>query len=128
MLPRPVSTSSTSSVRVLLYFNLISKRQSSGISLLAGSCSLVSFTSHSGPQCHNLFVESSSGVKPLDGMSAGFSTPAQCLQQVTGTSSRISVAWLWTNCSNTEPLESLCSRLVDHKREVGGKTFSNTSN
>ena len=44
----------------------------------------------SGPCRHYLFTSSSSGVAPLEGMSAGFLRPGMCLQHAMGSRFRIS--------------------------------------
>ena len=77
------------------------------------------FTSQSEPQCDNLFVDNSSGAKPRDGMSARFYTPAQCLQQLIGDYGQTASIPCHDPLSNTEPLESLCSRLVDKEASWG---------
>ena len=52
-----------------------------------------------GPCCHNSsFSSSLEGETPLEGMSAGFSDPWQCLQLAAGTNSLISSTLFCTNC------------------------------
>ena len=48
------------------------------------------------PLCHSRLAESSSGVTPLEGMSAGFSALGKCLQQLIDICPQISITRLWT--------------------------------
>ena len=50
-----------------------------------------------GPSIHKAHTDSSDGLSPLEGISAGLFFPRQCLQLFTGTSVLISFTRFWTN-------------------------------
>ena len=77
---------------------LSSDKHSAGSWISSSPVLLLGFPlmSQRGPTCHNTLVVYSSGVILLEGMSAGFSLPGQCLQQVGSISLQISVTRFWT--------------------------------
>ena len=78
----------------------ISTQHSSGVCSSSCPLSLVVSsvsTKQVGPSLHRVFSDSSSGLIPLDGMSAGFMPPGQCFQALIGTISLISSTRFWTN-------------------------------
>ncbi len=83
---RLTAASPASIEQVTRSLHFTSARQSTGISenSMASSPGGSPCHSQSGPQCHNLLAESSIGVKPRDGISAGLLLPGQCLQQLAG--------------------------------------------
>ncbi len=93
-------------VKFCLSFVFISTKQSSGtlsVSVSKSSHSVLSnglesSNNQSGPLNQQLCSLNSSIVIPRDGMSAGFSSPGQCFQYVSGTSRLISLTRFCTYC------------------------------
>ena len=75
-----------------------SDKHSSGSPSKAGKLVGSPVVSQAGPLHHRVFLLSSSGSKPLDGRSAGFSFPGQWFQAEVGVNRRISITRFSTNC------------------------------
>lgn len=69
----------------------ISRSQSLGMSIRSGVGASSLHLIQSGPCLHSTLVDKSSGGSPLEGKSAGFSLPGQCLQEPASVSLAISV-------------------------------------
>ena len=125
----PVDSSVTS--RPCTWFQslaFISNLHSSGIGTSWIKSSIPGSFNQSGPDLQSTLTESSSGPRPLDGMSAGLSWPAQCLQQSVGVSFLISETRFCTKGFQSFSNPRIqCSATVESVKQCGAARDSSDS-
>ena len=84
---------------------LTSAKHSSGMCVLLNTLLVysVKLVNHLGPFIQRGHFESSTGLNPLEGISAGLSFPLQCCHLLPGTMFLISFTRFCTNCFHSSP-------------------------